>query len=114
MFKPDQLENIFFLDIETASATATYAELPDRMKPLWEKKARRYVDKNSDWDPGEVYVDKAAIHAEFGRVVCISCGYLRFKENGPPELRIKSFYGEDEYALLAGFRERPVKHVGAW
>ena len=33
------LFNILFLDIETAAQKANYDELPERLKPLWDKKA---------------------------------------------------------------------------
>ncbi len=103
MFSPKKLSNILFLDIETASIVPTYEDLPENLKPLWDKKARRYArDFPEDTPASEIFPQRAAIHAEFGRVVCISCGYLRFDESGP-HLTMKSFYGEDEHQILADF-----------
>ena len=51
---------------------------------------------------GDVYKDRAAIFAEFGQVVCISCGFLRFEGQGPV-FRAKSWFGSDESANLQGF-----------
>ena len=32
------LEHVLFLDVETVPQTASYNDLPERMKTLWEKK----------------------------------------------------------------------------
>ena len=40
----------------------------------------------------------AGIYAEFGKIICISLGFI----NGE-EFRIKSFYGDDEKVLLNEF-----------
>jgi len=101
MFSQFQLENILFLDIETASIVPTHDDLPEKMQELWAKKSRRY-QKNGEPDPVTLYGEKAGIHAEFGRVVCISCGYLKFQD-GQPEMVMKSYYGEDERQILEDF-----------
>ena len=46
-----------------------------------------------------------AVLAEFGKIICISCGF----ENGK-EFRIKSFYGDDESILLEEFAHMLNKH----
>ena len=57
----------------------------------------------SDESPEEIY-PKAGIYAEFGKIICISVGYLtQFDQN--ISLRIKSFAGQDEKALLSDFCE---------
>lgn len=48
--------------------------------------------------PAEMY-ENAGIFAEFGKIVCISVGYFARER----ELRIKSFYGDDEKELLNNF-----------
>jgi predicted PolB exonuclease-like 3'-5' exonuclease len=110
MFKQEQLENILFLDIETASNVAGYEAMSERMQALWDKKSKRYErDYDEPTDSATIYRDKAAIHAEFGRVVCISCGYLRFGEDGNAVLKMRSFWGEDEQKLLADFADNVNK-----
>jgi 3'-5' exonuclease len=100
MFTISQLENILFIDIETAPVVASYADLPERMKPLWDRKAQtKYRHDPNHEDPAVLFADKAGIHAEFGRVVCISCGRLKF-EGRQPTLTIKSYYGDDEHQIL--------------
>lgn len=51
-------------------------------------------------------MERAALWAEFSRVICISCGYIQEKD----AFRVKSFYGDDESALLAEFIALLNKH----
>ena len=46
--------------------------------------------------------------AEFAKVVCISFGYIK-TENGKQQLRIKSFYSEDEKEILEKFIDTVCK-----
>ena len=106
MYTRDQIEQILFLDIETAGLVKSYEDLSPRMQELWNKKSKRYQRSEEEKLPEELYFEKAGIHAEFGRVVCISCGYLRFEEQGKgPSIKIKSFYGADEKKILEEFGE---------
>ena len=96
------LDNLFLLDIETVSSKQDFHLLEDDWKALWVEKIRRYLP--SDTTPEDMYPQKAAIFAEFAKVVCISFGYLK-KENEEWELRIKSIYGHDEKEILLDFVE---------
>ena len=60
------LKNILFLDLETVSNQASFDKLDDRMQALFVKKMR-FV--KTDQSPEELYADKAAIYAEFGKIV---------------------------------------------
>lgn len=103
MYSASQLENILFLDIETASSAAEFSGLPERLKELWEKRTAIHNRREgSELSPEEMYLAKAGMEAEFGKVVCISCGIIQFPE-GKPRIRMKSFYGEDEVKLLNEF-----------
>jgi 3'-5' exonuclease len=97
MLKNTQLENILFLDIETVPQYADFAEVPERFAKLWEEKAGRIKQAGSDDTPAELY-RRAGIYAEFGKIICISVGYLTGSQ-----FRVKSFYGDDEKELLTGF-----------
>ena len=90
------LDKILFLDIETVPMCATYDELPERFVPLWDKKAG-YLKREEEDTPSALF-PRAGIYAEFGKVVCISFGMFR-----DGNFRIKSFYGDDEKALLTDF-----------
>ena len=73
MLNKISLENILFLDIETVPAYPDFAEVPEKFQKLWEKKAQR-IRTDDQLSPGEVY-GQAGIYAEFGKIVCISCGF---------------------------------------
>lgn len=92
-------EDILFLDIETVPQYAEYAQLPDTLKKLWEKKAATLV-KNTE-TPENIY-GRAGIYAEFGKIICISVGFIVSKNEGR-FFRVKSFYGDNENLLLAEF-----------
>lgn len=89
--------NILFLDIETVPQFPTYNHLPEHFKKLWNKKATHLV--KDDQTAFDVY-PRAGIYAEFGKIICISVGYISAKD---AQLRIKSFYGDDEKILLEQF-----------
>lgn len=88
MYKSLQLENILFLDIETVPGFSAYAELPADWKKLWDKKAL-LIGKEKDDSPESLY-NRAGIYAEFGKIICISVGYLK-KVEGKEQFRMKSF-----------------------
>ena len=46
--------------------------------------------------------EKAGIYAEFGKVVCISLGFI-LQKDGETQIRLKSIANEDEQALLQEF-----------
>ncbi|MFY0644826.1 MAG: 3'-5' exonuclease [Bacteroidia bacterium] len=96
-----KLENILFLDIETVAKYPSYEELPARWKELWAKKAS-YISREVQ-DPSEIY-DRAAIYAEFGKIICISVAFLT-PSSDKYQLRVKSFYGHDENSILNDFCE---------
>lgn len=93
-------ENILFLDIETAAITHEYADLDERFKNLWAKKTTWLAEKENK-TPDELY-EKAGIWAEFGKIVCISVGFIK-KQGGQQYFRVKSFYGHNEKQLLENF-----------
>jgi len=90
------LDKVLVLDIETVPMCATYGELPERFIPLWDKKAAKL--KKEDGDTAVTLFPRAGIYAEFGKIVCVSFGMLI-----DGTFRIKSFYGDDERALLTDF-----------
>ena len=97
---------ILVLDIETVSQYKTYTELDEKTKNFWDKKCN-FILKKEDETPENTY-SRAAIYAEYGKIVCISCGYF-VKENNETILRTKSFYNTDEKILLQEFSEL-LKH----
>lgn len=96
-------KNLLFLDIETISLVDRYEKLPDRLKALWNHKAQ-FIKNDLSLSPEELFFDKAAIYSEFGKVVCISVGFFNRMENGEYQLRVTSFYGDDEKKILSDFK----------
>ena len=98
---PYPLHTILFLDIETVSQYATFTEVPEDWASLWRRKAENMMRDKPAATAEELY-ERAAIYAEFGKIICISCGVL----SGPPadrKLLLKSFAGDDEKELLLNF-----------
>src|SRR4051794_35317624 len=96
--------NILFLDIETVSQYESYKELPDHWRELWNDKASKREIRNQDIDTAENVYPRAAIYAEFGKVVCISCGCFQ-GEGENRKIILRSFYHDDEKQLLEEFAE---------
>lgn len=94
-----QLEHILFLDIETVPEHEHFDDLSQQMQDLYAAKtAYRRKDEISPED----FYTSAGIWAEFGKIVCISVGFL--VQNGSEyQLRLKSLYGK-EYDLLMEFK----------
>ncbi len=99
-----KLENVLFLDIETVPQVSEFDELDDKFKYLWEKKAEQLKRNKPDATADKLY-SSAGIYAEFGKIVCISCGFTNGRE-----FRLKSFYGDDEKILLEEFADLLDKH----
>lgn len=99
MLENINLSNILFLDIETVPQYSKFDEAPKVIQQLWEKKAK-FIIKDETETPDTIY-RQAGIYAEFGKVVCISCGYFSAEK----KLRIKSFAGDDEKLVLSDFAE---------
>lgn len=102
--------NILFLDIETVSQFETYHHLPEDWKHLWDTKAAGLI-RNRETETSETVYHRAGIYAEFGKIVCISCGCLQ-GTGEDRRLVIKSFAGNDEKKLLAEFSEMVKKWSG--
>ena len=91
MIKRLKLEHILFLDIETVPQFADYDSLDNPTKLLWAAKTK--YQRKENFTPKEFY-DRAGIWAEFGKIICISVGYFKQKED-PINFRVTSFYGEE-------------------
>lgn len=101
------VQNILFLDIETVPQAPGYDQLADDWKQLWNSKASALLRNREDETPETIY-ERAGIYAEFGKIICISCGVIQGQENNR-KLVIKSFAGEDEKELLRNFSEMLTK-----
>jgi predicted PolB exonuclease-like 3'-5' exonuclease len=107
-----ELEKILFLDIETVSSVADWNALDELGKELWEKKSKFWLKEKSEPtvdDFAETYKNKAAIYAEFGKIIVISAGFISRSSVGM-QIRIKSYIGETEKQLLEEFGKMLDRH----
>lgn len=121
MIESIDIANVLFLDIECVSGEPHYELLSDTFKGLWAIKARSVVRKSEEeLEEAEIaaaYKDRAAIFAEFGKIICISVGIVVRDKEQRLSVRLKSFASEDERQLLSDFVEllqqyysSPFKH----
>lgn len=92
------LKHILFIDIETVPEMEKYDMLDAETKTFWDKKAQQLSwarEANPDID----LYHRAGIYAEFGKIICVSVGYI-VPNKSKWEVRIKSFYGHNEKELL--------------
>jgi len=89
--------------VETVPQYETYSELPEEWKKLWQLKSAN-INRNNTEEHPEIIYQRAGIYAEFGKIICISCGVL-YGDSNNRKLSLKSFAGDDEQNLLSQFSE---------
>lgn len=108
MYTLEQIKNIVFFDIETASGHKNLDALNEEnpaLAKLWSKRCeylRSKFEENKDKTDEELYDDKAALHSEFNRIVCASFGRIVGGDEQPINMIIKSYSGDDEVEILNG------------
>ena len=93
------IQNVLFLDIETVPQQIDYTGLSETEKSLWDHKANTLSKGEQTGD--ELY-ERAGIYAEFGKIICISVGFIKIEED-KREFRSRSFYGDNEAEVLSQF-----------
>ncbi len=101
------IKHTVVIDIETVSSYPEFSKAPARLQSLWEKKAKN-LKQDGELDPGQLYADRAAIYAEFGKVIVIGVGVYSGTEK-EPTLEVRSFAGHDEKSLLQAFTAFLIK-----
>ena len=104
------IEKILFLDIETVPQVFHFSELDETSAKLYQDK-NRYIMERDGLSAEEAY-QKAGVFAEFGKIVCISCGIVQDRADGK-HIRMKSFSGDDEEQLLREFSDLLYKHYAS-
>lgn len=99
------IENILFLDIETVPQYKSFQELPEHQQQLYA--AKTAYQRKDEVSPEDFY-HKAGIWAEFGKIVCISAGFIT-NRNSEDQMRITSFHG-NEKSLLTEFTTLIQEH----
>jgi len=105
MLEKINLSKILFLDIETVPIYPRYEDVDDEL--------RKFIDiklKINPLDPETTAnYERAGIYSEFAKIVCISVGFVRDTRTGR-QMRMKSFYHDDEYTLLKQFKTLLDEH----
>ena len=100
------LKEILFLDIETVPEFENWKDLSKETQELFDKKT--HYQRKEEFTAEEFY-DRAGIWAEFGKIICITVGYfVEIKKK--KQLRLTSFFGDDESKILIDFKELLDKH----
>jgi predicted PolB exonuclease-like 3'-5' exonuclease len=84
-----------FIDIETVPNYWTLIAHENKDFNIFKKKFKADTEKMMVSEIMQLYVDKAALFAEFGKVVCVSMGYIQ-----GDEIKMKSFFGDSEFQIL--------------
>ena len=101
-----KLNDILFLDIETVPQEENWSFLSKEIQELFSKKTQ--YQRKEEFTAEDFY-ERAGIWAEFGKIICISVGYFVDVEH-KKQLRLTSFYGDDEHQLLINFKVLLDKH----
>lgn len=107
MLQKINLDKVLFLDIETVPQTYQWEEVDPTTAALFEHKTR--FQQKDGKAVEEIYQERAGILAEFGKIVCISCGFVRETRTGR-EIRLTSFAHDDEETLLKKFAALVNEH----
>ena len=102
MYSISDLKGMLFIDIETSTMAKDldgFAEMVgENGKDHWDKKSK-WVRKNSpehiELDNDRLYQLDAALYPEFGRVVCVSAGFITGEDR-----KIQSFIKGGEEDIL--------------
>lgn len=93
----EQLKNLLFIDVETASAEASFGELSENMQQLWIRKGHKLAPNATH---EESYQQWAALFAEFGKVIIVGMGYFFKAEDDEVHFKVKALDYEREEDIL--------------
>jgi predicted PolB exonuclease-like 3'-5' exonuclease len=95
--------NHLAIDIETVP-NKRLEEYNQTIQEKVQDKIKHRQERNPDFD----YNYFASIHADFGKIICISLGYVTEEHS----IRLKSFSSNDEFQILTDFNEIINNHRG--
>jgi DNA polymerase elongation subunit (family B) len=117
MLNQKPIEKVVFIDIESTSQHETFSAMPIRMQYLFKERFKKEIkeefESQTHIENGlsiekcveEIYNSKAPLFAEFNKIVCISMGIINTANKDSYSLKVKSFCGTDEKALLTEFAQ---------
>ena len=95
-------KNTLFIDIETVSGSENFSSISNKMKDFWVKKAKNLVNL-ANISLEEMYFERAALYAEFGKIIVVGMGFLFVNKQGELSLKVKTIANADEKVLLQEF-----------
>ena len=98
------MKELFMFDIETAGAHPdweTFKSKDEKGSNLFESKYKKMNWEEKWGDIETAYLENAGIISTYGKIVCISFGYLDNDGNK----QIKSIYGDDEKEIVIKFND---------
>lgn len=98
----NHFQDFLIIDIETVSGNEDITQLNPALQKHWERKAG-FIRNPEEKSTEELYQDRAAIYAEFGKVIVIGVAFY-YENNGSPALRVKTMASHDEKELLTEFK----------
>lgn len=117
-FDAYDIYNILFIDIETAPCVQEFDDLNEDMQELWGIKCRQLLKRPGEEiefdDMAELFKTRGGIYSEFGKIICISVGFLtRQPDSNEPILRLKSFSNHLESSVLEDFADLLTRHFNS-
>jgi len=94
------LRTRLFLDIQTLPLQENYLDLPKPLQALWERKANQLHTGSGEPDFAQIWKEKAALYAEFSKIISIGVGYLYGNANAELRLRCTALHHSNETLLL--------------
>ena len=98
----NHFQDFLIVDIETVSGNENIESLDPSLRKHWERKSE-FIRNPEEKSPDELYQDRAAIYAEFGKIIVIGIGFYH-ETKGKPSLRVKTLTAKSEKELLESFK----------
>lgn len=96
----NNLQSKIFIDIETVPQNRDFSYLNEKWQHLFIEKNAKIISDNKNFE--DFYNERAGILAEFGKIICISIGYLYMQEE-QLYCKVKNIFGDDEKEILKKF-----------
>ena len=118
MYTLSEIQQMIFIDIETSTQKQTFQELIDEnpvLEEYWNIKTSQLVEAQPETlkdftDPHKMWSRMAGLYPEWGKIVCISMGQLKFDETGfPNDFKAVSYSSHDEKQMLKDFLQTAAK-----
>lgn len=123
MWELSELKQMVFIDIETTTGKSSYQEVigdNPALDQYWQLKHKQLKASEPEGladveSAVQMYERMAALHPEWGKIVCISIGQLKFNESGEPvDFACRSYYSDDEKQLLSEFNDAAAKIINRY